>query len=482
MNILIYIVIITISNLSVGLSAQTHVVTFISPRTQSFNAERILVGWENYIHQRQAQLYGIYAAVPQVTSSFRPERINQCLFGDSIIRDFNTTTEWNDYITISGSQISERSSHDWLADNFGLPSDFKSITQYTPHVLNWVFDTQFFFGLNTILPGLYLQCELPLVYTHWDLNMRECILEPGHNNQFLHSFSEYVSGCIQDISNMPFSPLLYARMDPQPHTLITFSELRATIGYDYFPTYFHYFGVGLQIAIPCGNRPKGELLFEPIVGNGHHFECGIELSARFRTWTSETEDAHTDLFFNATVTHLFTTRQKRSFDIVNRPNSRYILAEQITQPTSQEIPLVNLTTKNVHVSINAQADISFLYAYTKNRDTWSFGYSLWKRGCEKICLRDSFNFNNEWQLKDGTVFTSEDIALHSAATSGFSQKIITHFNHAIATQSYNKPYIGLGAEVEFGRQAGPTPVIGSDVCINCALSQWGVWIKTGVVF
>src|SRR5205814_1526398 len=103
-------------------------------------------------------------------------------------------------------------------------------------------------------------------------------------------------------------------------------------------------------------------------------------SAHCRTWTNETEENFTELFFNATVTHLFAARQKRSFDLNISPNSRYMLAEKLTQPAenglngngipanshyAQEVtPIANLTTFTINVSISAQADIAFMYAYT----------------------------------------------------------------------------------------------------------------------
>ena len=60
---------------------------------------------------------------------------------------------------------------------------------------------------------------------------------------------------------------------------------------------------------------------------------------------------------------------------------------------------------------------------------------------------------------------------------GFSHKLFTHFDHTIATYGRAAANIGLGSEIEFGRQAGPPPAIGDDKCINCALSCWGVWLK-----
>ncbi len=78
------------------------------------------------------------------------------------------------------------------------------------------------------------------------------------------------------------------------------------------------------------------------------------------------------------------------------------------------------------------------------------------------------------------LITIADLDLNSAATSGFSHKMFTHFNHQIHTYGRAQAHIGLGSEVEFGRQAGPPPAIGDDKCINCALSSWGIWLKGSV--
>jgi len=593
---------------------EQQVVTFISPRSQSFNLERMLSGWENIIHQanKRDQFYGTFAGTIEATSSFRPERISQCLFGEDIIQCCGNNTEWTDFLIISGSQTTDRiPQKDWLADYFGLPTDFKSVVRFRPRVNNFIFDMHAFFGLNNITPGLYLRIELPLVYANWDLNMKECIQEygttpytPGYFNatgiereKLSHSFSEFISGCrAPEADNLTFYPLTHAKMNFKSQRLFHTAELTATLGYDYFINDYHHVGCALQVAAPCGNIPNGEFLFEPIIGNGHHWELGGEIAAHFRTWTSPDEEEFTEFFFNAVVTHLFTAHQRRSFDLKGNPNSRYMLAEKLTQPVIDNLngssaaalaqyahdvtPLANITTFDINVSINAQADIAFMYAYTKKQNTWSIGYSLWKRGCESIQLRNCNNFqNNTWALKGdaytygfiaqqtntndlpvgtpvalsametrasintGTNFPAkglssdpiekneqikhaqqnthisfaqkafagnnqylvaslddtsinnqintsiqpvfialEDISISSAETSGFSQKIFTHFNYAIASDSLTYPYIGIGAEIEFGRQAGPTPAIGADICINCALSHWGVWLKTGAAF
>ncbi len=77
------------------------------------------------------------------------------------------------------------------------------------------------------------------------------------------------------------------------------------------------------------------------------------------------------------------------------------------------------------------------------------------------------------------IISTKDIDLHSARTRGISHKIFGQFTKSWIERKVLIPYIGLGAEVEFGRRPGPTPSKERAKCINSALSHWSVWAKTG---
>src|SRR5258706_5479673 len=80
----------------------TQVITFISPRSQGFNTPRVMAGWDTITHcPTQENIYSTYGFVAETTSTFRPERINQCLFGQDIIRKEKYDTEWKDFIIVS---------------------------------------------------------------------------------------------------------------------------------------------------------------------------------------------------------------------------------------------------------------------------------------------------------------------------------------------------------------------------------------------
>lgn len=588
----------------------TQIITFISPRSQGFNTPRVISGWDLVSHcPNQDNNYSTYGLVTETMSSFRPERINQCLFGQDIIRKDKNDTEWKDSIIVSGSQTENRAAQkDWLADYFGLPTDFKSNVRFRPRVNNVIVETQTFFGFNAFAKGLYAEVFLPIVYSNWDLNIRETIINSGTNNYapgyfnsegverdaLLKSFMNYITGCaVPQINGLIFQPLTQGKMSCSQR-IVHFAELRANLGYDYFIHDQHHIGLKIQVAFPLGNRPKGEFLFEPIVGNQRHYELGGGLTLHTVMWENNLTEEKVDFFIDATINHLFKSSQRRAFDLCGKPNSRYMLAEKMTSTITNNLTgngqtpiaqfdhevtsIVNFTTRNITVDVNVQADIALSCTYTKKRNYWTFGYNAWKRGCEEISITDKNCFpENTWTIKGdahvygfigqqtnptdlpvgtpvalsateshatinyGTnlpkrgvssdaaeralqiknaqrnpnidnpqpafagnnqylvaspndlaitnqintsiqpIFISvNDLDLNSASTSGFSHKMFSHFNHTIQTYGRAQAYIGLGAEIEFGRQAGPPPAIGDDKCINCALSFWGLWFKGGV--
>jgi hypothetical protein len=589
----------------------SQVITFISPRSQGFSIPRQVAGWDFVTHIPEPEkLYCTHALSMEAQSSFRPERINQCLFGQDVIWRDKCDTEWKDFIIISGSQTENRTPQkDWLADYFGLPTDFKSMVRFRPRTNNVVIEMQSFIEFNNIKKGLYAEFFLPVVYTNWDLNMREAVINKGTNgyapgyfnpdgvnhDDLLSGFMQYASGCkLPEISNLTFHPLQFGKMSPCSLRAVHCAELRGNLGYDHFINNIHHIGIKMQLAAPLGNRPQSIYLFEPIVGNQHHWELGIGATAHALVWDNDPEEERVDFFMNFLVNHMFKSHQRRSFDLKGKPNSRYMLAEKMSSTITDNLTgngttpigqfnkevssIINFTTYDVIVRVNVQADIALYCTYTHKNNYWTFGYNAWKRGCESISIKNKCDFpQNTWAIKgDAQVYgfigeqnnpadlpigtpvalsasqtkatinygtnlpkagVSSDVAkraiqiqnalknpvidfpqpafagnnqrlvastndtsaanqintsiqpifislldidCNSAATSGFSHKIFTHYNHIITTYGRAEANLGLGSEIEFGRQAGPPPAIGDDKCINCALSFWGVWLKGSV--
>ncbi len=594
----LYVLIIALFPIS--LYCDKRVCTLIVPHSPSTNAARELAGWENRVNIHPSDAWhGAFSITPEITTSFRPERIAQCFFGDSIIKCKNR-------LTIAGSQSPDRADMYWLADYFGLPTDYKGIVSFCPIINQAILDLDLQVEFAQFAPGLYLRIHAPLVYSKWDLGFCQELITTGTNGydagyftsspisrtQLNETFQAFISG--KDTvraAGLSFEKLKYGLMDYGSQHLVKLSDVQIAIGYNILHNPRYHVGGNLRVSIPTGNSPTGRYLFEPIIGNGHHWELGGGLSTHIILWEQPETEEKAGLYFDINIMHMFKTIQCRSFDICGSHNSRYMLAEKMSRTITNNLrgsvdgalvipsaqynsvvsSIVNLTTFPVEVSASVQADLAIMFSYQKAKNSWGFGYSFWARSCENISLCKLIPFESElWAIKgDASVFGFENdgfytpialsatqskatihhgknfvktgattqsliesgqenkhidnpelalsdsnndgtfnqvytmpygslpirtsiepellsrasIDIYSARTRGRSHKIFSHFSHTIFLQN-STPYIGFGAEIEFGQQGKCTPeeCAGEPPCINTAVSQWGAWLKGGIAF
>jgi hypothetical protein len=135
-------------------------------------------------------------------------------------------------------------------------------------------------------------------------------------------------------------------------------------------------------------------------------------------WRSEDEEKHFDFVVEGDVTHLFNAKQKRTFDLIGKPNSRYMLAEKLVPNTGSTnhltgisnanvefgntySPVANFSTRDIGVTIGVQGDIIAMINYTSRGFSWDLGYNFWGMSRENIHLSNKDNAfpENTWALK-----------------------------------------------------------------------------------
>ncbi len=435
------LLIILSGNSIASIFAQSVVAPYYSIRSQGAYAPRHSVDLFNYRYKQDFdQTYGTLAITPEYTRSFDSNHITRCLFGDSLINC--------DSIVISGSGVENRGQKDWLADYFYLPNDFKSTICFKPIVDTFLVDFTFHINLDRWAHGLYFIAHAPLAHTRWNLRIRENVINRGVQAQpaglftpaqlqrgtLLEDFSAYIQGKLvkpveQTVTNINFltvmQQLKQAKMSCEREIKTRFADVRAALGWDWIQDDYHV-GFNFQISAPTGNRPKAEFLFEPISGNGHHWEFGGSFNTHYTVWRNNDETSHIALFFDANLTHLFKAAQKRTFDLCSKPLSRYMLAQKMgpanssdnknlkgdgVAPTAQFkkefTPVANISTINVSVSSGIQADVIVMAHFTRKKWSAELGYNFWARSCESIRARGAniLDNNSTWALKgDARVF------------------------------------------------------------------------------
>jgi len=491
------------------------VIPYYSIRSQGENAARELVGagWNTLINRcHMDNWYGNFSITTEYTRSFEPTTIGKKLFGYCGNRccpaeAFKCYTPCccpfvplegpccepsepcctpccvtccDDEFTVihvSGSQALNRMGWDWFADYFGLPTDFKSCLTFQPVIDNFLVDFNLYIGLDRWLEGLYFKIDAPLAHSRWALHMCEIIENRGTNNYWpgyfnnalelsetdtigiershlANSFSTYISGCpvVQD-PTISYIPLQHAKITCNKQTKTAFADIQMALGYNFFCDNDYHAGFNIQANAPTGNSPTAHYLFEPIVGNGKHWQAGIGFSAHVLLGCNEDETKRWEFYGDANITHLFETKQCRTFDLCSKPLSRYMLAAEFSPdvddliagddsggtpdepvaPSGQFIgaysPVANLTTFPVNVSVSIQADLALMLQYVHNNWSIDIGYNFWMKTCEDIKVCSDANFTEGlWALKgdafmygfkenpDGTI--SPDPVALSATQSG----------------------------------------------------------------
>jgi hypothetical protein len=203
--------------------------------------------------------------------------------------------------------------------------------------------------------------------------------------------------------------------------------------------------------------------------------------------------------------------------VENGFGSRYILTKEFDESgayTQQTVPLINRTTLPANVSIDFEMDIAVMFAFEWYNWSVNLGYDGWLRTRERISLDGCFPCdtyglkgiqNVTLQMGGPSDATQSKATLHGdpfaaqalvvdanppvfvsqaqidtqSAASGrmFTNKIFTHVQHSWhrTDPCALQPFIGLGFEVEFeGRR--PKYLQPNKL----AMSQWGVWLKTGI--
>lgn len=432
---------------AVRLAEQPWGLTYYTIRSQGANRARQLSGTIGQIYPYLSDCWwGMFSLTPSYTRTFDSSEITQSLWG--------TLLNNNDALVISGSQVANRAATDLLADYFYLPTDFRSTVHFDPVIDNIIFDINLFVSLNAWCDGWYINIYAPFVHSRWDLGMCETIAfnERGINdypagyftpaatprNRLNTSFTAYANGISSTPINQTltpggdfsvvFEPLQYAKLSSSRRSTSRLADIRFQVGWMYaYDTYLES-SVYAHVSMPTGNRPEAKFFFEPMAGNGHHWELGGGVYGRYRLYENCDEIYALDMQWDGYVTTLFGTRQRRTFDLERGPGSRYMLAERISTPVEDNlragsaavnipvnaqfqqdfVPVANISTVLVDVNSKIAAEWTLLLVGTMNCVTATVGYNGYWRGCDSITQRAGISrieLNGYWALKgDASVF------------------------------------------------------------------------------
>jgi len=535
-----YVIVLTLTgtpclNIGAPQTAGCLTIKHYTRRSDSRHKPRQLVGDYIFTHRPDWEhCYGLLSVMPAYSTTFRSEKILNCLFGGCMSED---NCCYGRAIKVQGSAIEDRDKRAWLADYFYLPRNYNGTFGLKPIIKTVTLNFDFYLGLDGWLNGLYLRLYGPFAHSRWDLNF--CDKNNSTEAPIAHScgyfspweyeadklvdtFKDYMSGAVpvesdNSSNQVTFKPLKYARMSCKTHSASGLADLRMELGYNIFNCDTYRLAFNIQAAAPTGKNKKPCYLFDAMIGNGNHWELGGGLNGHWCLWQNDEEDRSFNLIIDANITTMFKNQQCRTFDICGKSNSCYMLAAKFEENAEGTVddprykfgqvgwsetnsvdadlstslntalpnpnkhfaleytPVANLSTLKVDVRSNVHADVVAMFNYNCQDFSWDLGYNFWARSCEKICASAKCNPGTLYDSNQAETWALKgDARMFGFQILGDTAATDGKDIPLSATQSCATIYSGTNqvARADLVEIGGPTAATGKDINLNVDNAQY----------
>lgn len=268
--------------------------------------------------------------------------------------------------------------------------------------------------------GFYINISAPIMAVRNDVGFCETVFNKGGGTQGVEvpeGFVGTVGHALLGRKVFGDKRFEYGKISDCPMTKWGVADLEISIGHLHSQCNFFRQWYG-GLIIPTGNKPNGEYIFEPIVGNNHHFGVLLGGEMSYEMWSNVRNDRTVWLVVSTLTQYLFSNTQRRSLDLVDKQWSRYMwmYEDQKTTASPYDItPGINLLTFRLNVTPRGAFTGTTSLVFTCNEGFIAeVGYNSWCRQSEEIELACPFDEQKAMivgiNTADTTVFASEDSA------------------------------------------------------------------------
>lgn len=272
------------------------------------------------------------------------------------------------------------------------------------------------------------------------------------------------------------------------------TEIRLMVGARFATANTLQIATRSAVSLPLGKPAEACQFFPATRGFNGHLGFEQALDTQFQVNCS---DSCKVLFFaDFSTLYLFAKTENRTFDLVDKPYSRYLLLNKITG--ERNIPGINILTPRVKVKPHNIFELATGFRVQRGHLEAQLAYNLWGKGTDKIELRHEWDNSygiaaaDEYSLSDGTPATASrstisqqaapdrnadgdlifiaiderDLDFKSAADRGTLTSSIDGAVGWVHDGEKVQGFIGAGGFIELPMN-------------NAALKQWGIWFKIG---
>lgn len=375
--------------------------------------------------------YGNFGISYRYQESCKERHIAESLFGSCGLSFVGSQAASRTAGTVANNAL--------LADYFGLSQKQDNLSiSFCPRVQNHVLDFRFYVGVEELLEGLFLQVNLPLVHTIWNLNGGNCCTiccdncncecpstttaptSPssttattcgalGCQTGVLNG-TKFPAGYMSSIANDDITPVAtladalnghgfgdfqgrtYGKFSGT-HDDSKFAGIYVDLGYNFCETPDYRCGVYLKVIAPTGTDMGSDAhvkeIFHPIIGD-YQWQLGAGISGSANLYCCD-DGSQLTLYAQGYATHPFDTDQVRAFDLTNSFMSRYMLMKEFVSPTDLSYnnklwSVIDWSTRKTTIKMDVKGEALIELAY---QDGCGFGagigYEVYGRSKEKIC-------------------------------------------------------------------------------------------------
>lgn len=314
----------------------------------------------------------------------------------------------SDQLVFAGSHAPHLTEDELVGDYIGMAPNKRTTISLKPVINDHIFDFFSRFDLCNIsdwFGNVWVALGTSLAYSAWDL--KHSIVTKTTDNGFSYFLPCYMNeegasaaSTIQQALSGNFTfgdmrtPWRFGKWTFKKQTKTRLANIDFFIGDDIIRQPKFHVGAFVKASAPTGNRPDPEFVFNPTVGNGHHWELGGGLDAH---WTFyDYDDECFQLYVTGSITHLFNDTQWRSFDFKSYCGdndryqgrlSRYVLLKEFDDNLVYKDNLINaidFTTRQVKSSFAMQGDATFRLQWRNNNWAVGLGYNIFGRSAETL--------------------------------------------------------------------------------------------------
>lgn len=498
-------------------STNTSVSPYLHTRSSDLVGKVVGVNQHNHLFGLGSN-YGTFDIRAKYAQTFGHKDITKMLFGPAAVTSnvttgstsssTTTTIDADDLVVnISGSQVSGRKATDLEAEQFLLPAHYQSTLLLKPQAQQFKLGFGFYMGFDEWVEGLFFRVNGDFRHSRHDLKFQELNQQNASTDAGqLPGFAQYAQGnAVTAVSSNSFNGgsfqgLQYAKFNADTQTCNEFGDLQFELGYNLLLDEDYHMGVSGLFVAPTGKKPEGTWLFEPLGTNGGHFGLGGAVTSHYTMWRSEDEETHLDIAVDAEISHLFGAKQTRTFDLKNKPLSRYLLAKKMkptvagsltagetsgsTTPSLQfadvYAPVANISTQKVKSSFGVQADLTAMFTVVSRGWNFDLGYNFFGLSSEKLVLEsdsdDASTFPaNTWALAGHTYSYGTPDDTNMIALSGTASGATIFGNNASVIDSstnawHNSSQLYVGSSF-IKTSSSPVTIASSDLDLEGAQNR-----------